>query len=68
MPNSNSFLLVDSSKLSLDLIFKIKLLKALFIFIFEFSSPSLHLVIYCLNCSLKRLLKRPFMRLLNLLL
>ena len=60
MPNFNSFLLVGFSKLSLDLISKIKLLKALFIFTFKSLSFFLYLVIYYLNCSLKRLLKRPF--------
>ena len=68
MPNFNSFLIADSSKLSLDLISKIKLLKALFTSIFKSLSPSLYLVIYYLKRSLKRLLKRPFIQLLNLLL
>ena len=68
MPNFNSFLIVDSSKLSLDLISKIKLLKMLFTFIFKSLFPFLYLIIYCLNRSLKRLLKRPFIQLLNLFL
>ena len=53
MPNFNFFPLVGSSKLSLDLISKIKFLKALFTFISKSLSPSLYLVIYCLNYSLK---------------
>ena len=60
MPDLNSFLIVDFFKLSLDLIFKIKLLKVLFTFIFKSLFPFLYLVIYYLNYFLKQLLKRFF--------
>jgi hypothetical protein len=53
VPDFNSFLLAGSFKLSLDLISKIKFLKVLFTSIFESLSPSLYLVMYCLNCFLK---------------
>ena len=53
VPNSNFFLLAGFFKLSLNLISKFKLLKALFILNFTFLFIFLYLVIYCLDYSLK---------------